>query len=391
MKRKIAVVTGSRAEYGLLYWTMKEIQKSENLKLQLIVTGMHLSDDFGATYKHILDDGFIINKEIDIQVKDDTSQGIAKSMGFGMIGFAQAYKELKPDILLVLGDRYEILAAVSAALPFNIPIAHISGGENTEGAIDNQIRHAITKIAHIHFPGADLYAENLKKSGEEQWRIFNVGDPGIENIRKTRVIPRDTLYKLLNIDTNKRTFLVTLHPATLNNAVQEKIESEIFFNVLKGYENMNVIITYPNSDVNGQIIINEIRKMQKLSNVKVFKNLGSRNYISLMKECDLVLGNSSSGLIEAPFLKKPVIDYGDRQKGRLRADNIIHVNANSDELSSAIKKALNDKYFAEKVRNTESLYGEGETSDQIVKILKNISIDKKLLCKKIIFKGAENE
>jgi GDP/UDP-N,N'-diacetylbacillosamine 2-epimerase (hydrolysing) len=195
LKRKIAVITGSRAEYGLLYWTMKEIEESENLELQLIVTGSHLSPLYGNTYKKIEEDGFSVTRKVDMHISSNTPQSISKSMGLGMIGFAQVFDELKPDIILVLGDRYEILAAVCAALPFNIPVAHFAGGEITEGAIDEQIRHAITKMSHIHFPGADVYIDNVKRMGEESWRVFDVGDPAIENIRRTVFIEKKILLR----------------------------------------------------------------------------------------------------------------------------------------------------------------------------------------------------
>ncbi len=386
MKRKIAIVTGSRAEYGLLYWIMKEIQKSRNLELQLIVTGMHLSDDFGASYKQILDDGFIINKEVDIRVEDDTPQGITKSIGLGLIGFAQAYEELKPDILLVLGDRYEILAAVSAALPFNIPIAHISGGEITEGAIDEQIRHAITKMSHIHFPGAEIYRDNIIKMGEQKWRVFYVGDPAIENIFHTKFFDRKLLFSELGLDINLKTFLVTLHPVTSNSKDQIEAESKFFFDTLSKYKNVNIVITYPNSDQYNSIIVNQVKDFCLYnSNAKAFKNLGSQYYLSVMKACDVVLGNSSSAIAEAPVLKKPVIDYGDRQKGRLKADNIITVEVCTSELQTAIDKCLNDTSFLKQVEKTESLYGNGETSKLIVKILSSIFIDQRLLRKKLVF------
>lgn len=387
MKKKVAVVTGTRAEYGLLYWTMKEILKSDKLQLVLIVTGMHLSPQFGETYRDIEKDGFLINKRIDMYVEGDTPQAIAKSMGIGMIGFSEAYNDLKPDVLLVLGDRYEILSAVTAAIPFNIPIAHISGGEITEGAFDEQIRHAITKLAHIHFPGADEYYRNILSMGEEDWRIHNVGDPGIENIKRINFINREKIYKELELDLDKKTILVTLHPTTRNNEEQEKEDSRKFFNVIKEFCNENIVITYPNSDNNSRMIIDEINSLQNNTKVRVFKNLGSLKYLSLLKESNVVIGNSSSGYVEAPFLKIPTIDYGDRQKGRLKADSVIHVNPNETELRHAINSILYDREFVERLKNAGSLYGEGETSKGIVEVIESIKIDNTLLCKKLITRG----
>ncbi|MGE5328826.1 MAG: UDP-N-acetylglucosamine 2-epimerase [Deltaproteobacteria bacterium] len=391
MRRKIAVITGARSEYDLLYWTMKEILKAKKLQLQLIVTGSHLSEKFGNTYNVIERDGFIIDKKVDMLLSGDTPLDVASSMGRGTIGFAETYDKLKPDIILVLGDRFEILAAVSAALPFGIPIAHISGGEITQCAMDNQIRHAITKIAHIHFAGGDIYADNIRKMGEENWRIFQVGEPGLENIKKSIFIDREILFKELKIDSNKKTFLATLHPTTLNSREQEEQESKLFFKVLKEYEDVNIVVTYPNSDTNGERIINEIKKIGRVQNVRVFKSLGREKYLSLMKESDLILGNSSSGLIEGPIFKKPVIDYGDRQKGRLKAQNVIHVNANAEEFRKAIQKALYSEEFRKMIAEAKSFYSDGETSKEIVKVFESISLDKNLIEKKFIAEEKKNE
>jgi len=316
---------------------------------------------------------------------DGTPQSIAKSMGMGVIGFAKAYEKLKPDLILALGDRYEILTATTAALPFNIPIAHVSGGEITEGAMDEQIRHAITKMSHIHFPGAEVYAKNIKNMGEEGWRIFNVGDPGLENIKRMQLLSKNDIYKMLNLDISKKTFLVTLHPTTLNSKVQEEKNCREFFEVLREHKNVNIVITYPNSDNNWDIIYSEIEKIKQLDNVRIFDNLGSVRYLSLMKECSVVLGNSSSGIVEAPFLKIPSIDYGDRQKGRIKANSVICVEPRSPELQKAIRKALNDKKFLKSVSETKSIYGEGETSKEIVNVLESIPIDQKLIRKRLVF------
>jgi GDP/UDP-N,N'-diacetylbacillosamine 2-epimerase (hydrolysing) len=384
--KKILVVTGTRAEYGLLSLIMKEIEAAKLLQLQVIATGTHLSPEFGNTYRQITGDGFRIDRKVDMLVSSDNPAAIAKSMGLGMIGFAQAYDELKPDVLLVLGDRYEILAAVSAAIPFNITIAHIAGGEVTEGAMDEQIRHALTKMSHIHFACADLYTENIKKLGEEEWRVFNTGHPGIEKIKQLNLVPREELAKKFNLDPGKKIFLVTLHPTTLNSKETEETNSKIFFDVLKTYTDVNIVITYPNSDTNSRIIIEQLEKLKKTENIKIVENLGSLNYLSLMKESALVLGNSSSSIVEAPFFKIPVIDYGDRQKGRLMAKNIIHANPDEKELKQAIDKALTDEKFKETVRASESLYGSGDTSKEIVRVLENLTIDSKILRKKLDLK-----
>jgi GDP/UDP-N,N'-diacetylbacillosamine 2-epimerase (hydrolysing) len=382
--RKIAAVTGTRAEYGLLYWTMKRIQMDDGLELQLIVTGSHLSSKYGNTIEQIKEDGFKIDEEIEIDINFYKKSSISKSMGLEMIQMAQGFERLKPDMLLVLGDRYEVFAAAVCAMTMNIPIAHISGGEITEGAIDEQIRHAITKMAHIHFPGAECYAENIKKMGEESWRIFNVGDPGIENIKNTKLMTKEEIKEDLDIDIDEETLLITYHPVTLEI---EDLPSQIS-NLLEALSELDkkMIITYPNADYGNDYIIKELNKFSKENNnVYLFKNLGNRRYLSIMKNCGVVVGNSSSALVEAPYLKVPVVDIGNRQKGRLKAENIISCSNDSKDIINAINKSLSSE-FKEKVKNVKSLYGEGSTSEEIVKVLKQIDIDDKLLKKKLVWR-----
>lgn len=385
MKKKIAVVTGSRSEYGILYWILKKISESSTLELQLIVTGMHLSKKYGETWKDIEKDGFEINDKIYMNMENSERKYISESIGAGIIGFSKSFEKLKPDILLILGDRYEILAAAVAAIPYVIPIAHIAGGEITEGAFDEQIRHALTKISHIHFPGANKYAENIKNMGEESWRIFNVGDTSIEVIKKMKFYSKNEIFKEFSVDKNKKIILCTLHPVSLNNIKIEKKEVDIFFDVLSEFENENIIITYPNSDPNSDIIIEKIKLLNNKINIKVYENLGIQKYLSVLKYCDLIIGNSSSGIVEGPIFKKPVINYGDRQKGRLKALNILDVKAaNPEELRFAIKKSLYNKEYIKYLECTKSLYGEGNSSDKIVEVLENLEINKKLLRKKFV-------
>lgn len=381
--RKIAVVTGTRAEYGLLKNTMKKITKNVNLQLQLIVTGSHLSRDFGYTIDEILLDGFYVDQKLPILINSSEKCSTPKEMGLLMIGLSQAFARLQPDLLLILGDRYEIFAAASTAMSMNIPIAHISGGEITEGAIDEQIRHAITKMSHIHFAGVEIYKQNIINMGEETWRVFNVGEPGIENIKLTNFASEKKLKQQLNVSVDKETLLITYHPVTLES---DKLQYQME-NLIKALNTINkkMIITYPNADNGGDYIISKLEELaNKNVNVKLFKNLGSVNYLSIMKLCGAVVGNSSSALIEAPYLKVPVVNIGNRQKGRLMADNIICCNNEYDEIMEAINKSLSNE-FREKVNQSKSLYGEGNTSEEIVKILENIDIDDKLLKKKLIW------
>lgn len=379
--KKIAVVTGTRAEYGLLYWTMKEIENDPELKLQLLVTGMHLSPEFGLTVQEIEKDGFRIEEKIEILLSSDTGQGVAKAIGLGVIGFAQAFARLNPDILVILGDRFEIFAAATAAMVMNIPIAHIGGGESTEGAIDEQIRHAITRMAHIHFTSCDYYAERIKKMGEEEWRIFNVGAPGLENIKRLKLLEREELEKLLNIDLSKTTLLVTYHSVTLEMQTLKKQMDNLLSALMQtGHQ---IIFTYPNSDSGGRYIIKRINEFIKDYNkAKAFVNLGQQKYLSLLQYVSAIVGNSSSGIIEAPSFKLPVVNIGDRQKGRLRAKNIIDVGYSKDEILDGINKALYNEEFRAKLKDTKNPYGDGDTSKKIIKILKKINTKQENFLKK---------
>lgn len=379
--RKIAVVTGTRAEYGVLKNIIKEINQDRDLDLQLIATGAHLSDKYGKTINEIIEEDFKIDYSIPILMDSNDGESIAKEMGLLMIQLSQALSMLKPDILLILGDRYEIFAAATTAMAMNIPIAHISGGEVTEGAMDEQIRHAITKVAHIHFPGVEAYAENIRNMGEESWRVFNVGDPGIENIKLTKLLTKEELAKDLNVEVDEDTLLITYHPVTLEI---DDLERQIN-NLISALSNVNkkMVITYPNADSGGKLIIDKLEEFKKNNpNVYLYKNLGSLRFLSVMNLCGAIVGNSSSALIEAPFLKKPVVNIGNRQKGRLMADNIINCNYEVVNIEDAIKKSLTQE-FKNYVNSIESLYGEGNTSKEIVDVLKTIELGEKLLKKKL--------
>lgn len=381
--RKIAVITGTRAEYGLLKNIMKEIEKDNELKLQLIVTGMHLSPKYGLTVKDIIQDGFNIDERCPILLDYNGKEKNALEMSLAINQFSTAFNKLNPDIVLILGDRYEIFAAASTAMILGIPIAHIAGGEITEGAMDEQIRHAITKLAHIHFPGAEPYEKNIKNMGEESWRIFNVGDSGIENIKLTKLLNKSELKKELGFEVNEKTLLVTYHPVTLElDQVYNQISNLI--EALRNY-NGDILVTYPNSDNGGDIIIEEWKKFaEKRDNVHLFESLGSLRYLSVMKYCGCIVGNSSSALIEAPYLKKPVVNIGNRQQGRLMADNIINVDNEANNIIEGINKALSEE-FKKITQNVKSLYGEGNTSKDIVEVLKKIEINEKLLKKKLVW------
>lgn len=381
--KKIAVITGTRAEYGLLKNIIREIKDDNELELQLIVTGMHLSNKYGFTVNDIIEDGFTIDAECPILLDYNGKEKNAFELGLAINQFTTTFTRLNPDIILILGDRYEIFAAATTAMVLGIPIAHIAGGEITEGAMDEQIRHGITKLAHIHFPGAEEYEKNIKQMGEESWRIFNVGDSGIENIKLTRLLDKDELKESLGVEIDDNTLLVTYHPVTLElDSVSDQINNLI--EALSDY-NGNIIVTYPNSDNGGDIIINAWENFaQKRENVYLYQSLGSLRYLSVMKLCGCIVGNSSSALIEAPYLKKPVVNIGNRQKGRLMAENIINVDYNANNIKNALNKALSEE-FKKLTKEVKSLYGEGNTSKEIVEVLKKIEINEKLLKKKLVW------
>ncbi len=368
--RKVCVVTGSRAEYGLLRWVMDGIKKSNSLDLNLIVTGMHLAKEYGLTINDIKKDGFYIDKTVESLLISDTPVGITKSIGLGLIGFAEALFELKPELLLVLGDRYEILAAVNAALLARIPVAHLHGGESTEGAIDEAIRHSITKMSHIHFVASDVYKKRVIQLGEHPNTVFNVGGLGIDNLLRLDLLDKNDLENSINFKFKERNLLITFHPVTLENNTSEKQMLELI-EALSAFNNTGFIFTMPNADTDGKKISELIRNFSENNkNAIVFNSLGQLRYLSCVKYVDAVLGNSSSGILEVPTLKKPTINIGDRQKGRLKAKSIIDCLPSKDSILNAIKKAFSEEFKLE-LQSSVNPYGKGGASDKVVKILEN--------------------
>lgn len=373
MKRKICVVTGTRAEYGLLYWLMKEIEADKELQLQLIVTGMHLSPEFGLTYKEI-EKEFKIDKKIEMLLSSDTAVGISKSMGLAQISFSESFEELKPDILVVLGDRYEIFSAVSTAMIAKIPIAHLHGGEITEGAFDESIRHSITKMSHLHFTATDEYKNRVIQLGEHPNTVFNVGGMGIESIKRLKLLSREEFEKSIDFRLNKKNILVTFHPVTLENLTAKEQFQELL-DAIDELEDTNIIFTKANSDTDGRVINQMIDEyVAKNSHKSIgFSSLGQLRYLSALKFVDSVVGNSSSGLLEAPSFKIGTINIGDRQKGRIKAESVIDCEAKKVEISKAFGE-IYSKEFQEKLKNVESPYGENCPSNQIVEVLKNVNL-----------------
>ncbi|MBN2282904.1 MAG: UDP-N-acetylglucosamine 2-epimerase (hydrolyzing) [Deltaproteobacteria bacterium] len=374
MSRKICVVTGTRAEYGLLYWLMKEIQEDADLELQLIATGMHLSSEFGLTFRQIEKDGFEINKKIEMLLSSDTPAGISKSMGLGMIGFSDAYENLNPDIVVLLGDRFEIFSAAAAAMINRIPIAHLHGGEATEGAFDEAIRHSITKMSHIHFTATEEYRRRVIQLGESPGRVFNVGGLGIDNINKLKLMSREEFENSINFNLGSKNLMITFHPVTLEHATARKQFKNIL-DVLSELRDTHFIFTKPNADTEGRVLIEMIDDYvsKNSHNATAFVNLGQLRYLSAMQFVDGVLGNSSSGFTEAPSLKIGTINIGDRQRGRIRADSIIDCNPTKEAILAAITR-LYSKEFQSKLKNVKNPYGEGGASKKIKGIIKETNL-----------------
>lgn len=374
-QRRICVVTGTRAEYGLLYWLMHELRDDPDLCLQIVATGMHLSPEFGLTYKTIESDGFTIDEKVEILLSSDTPVGIATSTGLGVMLFAQAFNRLAPDIVVVLGDRFEILAAAQAAMIGRLPIAHLHGGESTEGLIDEAIRHAITKMSHLHFVAADPYRKRVLQMGEGSDRVFNVGAPGLDHLQRTDWLSKQKLERDLGMALDAPLFLVTYHPVTLEKTSPAEPMGELL-TALDQFPHAKVIITHPNADTDGRILIRLIEDyaQRNRDRVRAVTSLGQQRYLSLMRQCDVVLGNSSSGLTEAPALKKATVNLGSRQKGRLKADSVIDCDESSESIETALKQALSEG-FRSGLKKVQSMYGEGNASASIKAVLKNVDVD----------------
>lgn len=369
--KKVCIITGSRAEYGLLYWLMKAIEDSKKLELQIVVTGMHLSEEFGNTYLQIEKDGFNIDKKVDISITSDSEIAISKSMSIGLIGFAKVYDELNPDLILVLGDRFEIFSAVIAATIARLPIAHLHGGELTEGAIDEVFRHSITKMSHLHFVATEDYRNRVVQLGEDPQKVFNVGGLGIDNIFKLDLLSKSDFEKEINFKLGEKNLLVTFHPVTLEKSTS-KNHFQILLNSLNLLTNTKIIFTKANSDIDGRIINKMIDEyVSKNENSIAFKSMGQINYLSALQFMDAVVGNSSSGLLEAPSFKIGTVNIGDRQKGRIEAESVISCNSNTHSINKALTRIYSEK-FQNTLKNSTNPYGNGGSANQILGIIENI-------------------
>jgi len=381
--RKICVVTGSRAEYGLLYCLMKEIAEDPDLTLQIVATGMHLSQEFGLTYQEIEADDFTIDAKVDMQLSSDSPVNVTKSIGLGVIGFADALEQMKPNIMVVLGDRFEILAAAQAAMVARIPIAHIHGGETTEGVIDEAIRHAVTKMSYLHFTAAEPYRDRVIQLGESPDRVFNTGAIGLDNLMQADTLCKSDLEKALDFKLGPGPLILcTYHPVTLS---EDNVESAVgeLFQALDNLPSARVVFTKSNADTGGRAI-NRMIDVYTASNsdrTASFVNLGRILYPSLLHIADVVLGNSSSGIVEAPAARTATVNLGNRQRGRLKGSSIIDCEETSDSIASALNKALSPK-FQTIVASSKPIFGEGGASKRIRLVLKETPLGPNVLMKK---------
>lgn len=380
--KRIGIMTGTRAEYGLLKPLMQEINKDNDLELYLIVSGMHLSPEFGMTYQEIEEDGFEINAKVEMLLSSDSPAGISKSIGLGVIGFADEFQRADLDMLILLGDRYEALSAAICAMVMRIPIAHLHGGELTEGAIDEGIRHSITKMSYLHFTSTEQYRNRVIQLGENPERVFYVGALGVENIKKINLMTKEELERSIHFEIDENTVIVTYHPVTLeNNTVEEQ-----FLNLLKVLDRnpkIRMIFTKANADTNGRIVNELIDKYaaQNSERACAFVSLGQKRYLSALKYCRIVIGNSSSGIIEAPSFGKPIINIGDRQKGRICADSVINCGYTQQEIQQAMETALT-KEFENKASNCRNPYEKENTAANIISVIKDYLLNDKIKLKK---------
>jgi UDP-N-acetylglucosamine 2-epimerase (non-hydrolysing)/GDP/UDP-N,N'-diacetylbacillosamine 2-epimerase (hydrolysing) len=378
--KKICVVTGSRAEYGLMSRLMALIKADEDLELQIIATNMHLSVDHGETYKEIEADGFTIDKKVPILSSSDTVNAVTKSVGVGIIGFADTYEELQPDMIMVLGDRYEILAAVSVALFYKIPVIHLHGGEITEGAFDDAIRHAVTKMSHLHFVSTEEYRQRVIQMGEDPQTVFYVGALGCDNIRHVPLMKKEELEQSLQFALDRKTILVTFHPVTMENHTAESQFTELLL-ALDSFEDLRVVFTMPNSDTDGRIIMDLIKDFVARNPQKSiwFTSLGMKRYLSTLQYIGAVVGNSSSGIIEVPSFHIPTVNIGDRQKGRIMAKSVINCMPTADDIKEKIAAVMQTDYI-KGLKYVVNPYDKPNTAQEIIRIIKEkntIAVSKK--------------
>lgn len=372
-QKKVAVFTGTRAEYGLLFWLLKDIQADKDLQLQLLVSAMHLSPEFGETYKQIELDGFQISEKVEILLSSGSAVGTAKSMGLGVLGFSDALARLKPDVMVILGDRFEALAAAQTAMILRIPVIHLHGGEITEGAYDDAIRHAITKLSYLHGTSTEAYRQRVIQLGEEPDRVKNIGAIGLDHLMRAQFMDLNSLSQSLDFELTSKYFLVTYHPVTLGDE-PPKASFQALLDALDLYPEHRVIVTYPNADDGGRCIISmlETYAVQNKDRVLAIPSLGQSRYLSAIKYATAVIGNSSSGIIEAPAFEVPTVNIGMRQSGRLAAKSVIHCRPTPADIARAIEVAVSRLYKAEN-EVIENPYGQGASSVQVIEMIKTLN------------------
>jgi GDP/UDP-N,N'-diacetylbacillosamine 2-epimerase (hydrolysing) len=373
--KKVCVVTGTRADYGLLQWVMQGIAQDPELALQVVATGMHLSPEFGLTYRDIETDGFVIDRKLEVLTSSDSAVGVTKSVGLGTIAFADAFSELKPDLVLLLGDRFEIFSAATAAMIAGLPIAHLHGGEITEGAFDDAIRHAITKMAHLHFVAAEEYRQRVIQMGEDPARVFLTGGLGVDTIRKMKLLDRAALESALDFRLGRKSLLVTFHPVTLEHGTAVSQMAELL-KALDTLQDTNFILTMPNADTGGRELIRMIEAfVSTRPHAKAYVSLGQLRYLSCMAQVDGVVGNSSSGLAEAPSFRTGTVNIGNRQRGRLKAASVIDCEPASPSIQDAFARLFSAEFQTE-LEQVVNPYGDGGASEKIVGILKRVDLDR---------------
>jgi len=384
--RRIGVVTVSRSDYGHLRPVLEGIRRAPDFDLVLFVAGMHLDAGFGSTWREIEADGFAIAERIAMLEPGDSPEAVAASTGRGVEGFAHAFARQRPDLLVVLGERFEMLAAAVAALPFALPVAHIHGGEVSEGAMDNQIRHAITKLAHLHFASAEVHARRIAQMGEEPWRIHAVGGPGLDRVATLEPLSREALGRELDVPADGPWLLVTFHPVTLEYRDTTSHVDELLAALEK--TDGTLVITYPNADTSGRFIIERLEEFaaRHPGRCRLSRNLGDRLYLSLLRHADVMVGNSSSGLIEAPSFSLPVVNIGARQRGRLRGANVIDVEPERGEILRGIEAAQAPAFRA-RARAAANPYGDGHAAPRIVEVLRAVPLDARLVQKRFVDRG----
>jgi len=384
---KIGVVTTSRSEYSLNRWVIKGIIEDKDLELQLLVGGSHFSKTFGNTFTEIEEDNIKNYYKIEFLLDSDTPQALSKSIGVATISIAQIFERDRPDFLLINGDRYELFAFVIPAILFKIPIGHIGGGEVTEGAIDDRIRHSLTKLSHLHFVSCKEYAQNIRLLGEEKWRIHIVGAEGIENIIRLGLFDKNEILNKIGLDLDNPTILISFHPATEENSVSVEEQIDSVLKALDRFKGLQYIFTAPGAEVGSNIVIEKIKSfVHKHKDKSIYvENLGGKMYLSVLKNCKCIVGNSSSGIIEAPFLKVPTLNIGNRQKGRVRAKSVIDVAYNSEEIYQKLKTILTNRDYVLQITSGEYPFGDGKVSDKVIRIIKKELKNPNLLSKKLDF------